>query len=90
MVVFGAATAVIGLVLFLLPSGSASIGWFAYQPLSNTMFFPSGIPPSPRSHTGVVLLIVGLILLAFGAGWALGQRQAAGQRRLPDPGRLDS
>jgi hypothetical protein len=36
----GAVAAVIGLMLFLLPSGSASIGWFAYQPLSDTFFLP--------------------------------------------------
>lgn len=88
IVILGSVTAVIGLVLFLLPSGSASFGWFAYAPLSNTAFFPSGVLLTPRSQIGIVLLVIGLALLAFGAGWALGQRQAAGQRRLPDPGSL--
>lgn len=90
MVVLGAAIAVIGLALFLIPSASASFGWFAYQPLSNTTFFPSGVPLTTRSQTGIVLFIGGLVLFAFGAGWALGQRQGAGQRRLPDPGSLDN
>ena len=86
MVVLGAVTALVGLVLFLLPGGSASFGWFAYAPLSNTTFLPSGVLLTPQSQIGIVLLIIGLALLAFGAGWVLGQRQAAGQRRLPGPG----
>ncbi|WP_146072866.1 hypothetical protein [Cryobacterium sp. Y62] len=85
MVVFGAVAAVIGFVLLLLPSGPASFGWFAYAPLSNTTFFPPGGLLSVRTQIGIVLFIVGLVLLAFGAGWMLGQRQAGRQRRLPDP-----
>jgi heme/copper-type cytochrome/quinol oxidase subunit 1 len=86
MVVLGAVAVVIGLVLLLLPSDQASFGWFAYAPLSGTTFFPPGGLLSPRSQIGMVLFVVGLVLLAFGAGWMLGQRQAASQRRLPDPG----
>ncbi|TFD65426.1 hypothetical protein [Cryobacterium ruanii] len=86
IVILGAVTAVVGLVLVLLPIGSASFGWFAFAPLSNTAFFPSGVLLAPRSQIGIVLLIIGFALLAFGAGWALGQHQGVGQRRLPDSG----
>ncbi|TFD04842.1 hypothetical protein E3T25_04830 [Cryobacterium sandaracinum] len=86
MVVLGTVAAVIGLVLLLVPSDQASFGWFAYAPLSNTTFSPIGLQLSPRSQIGIALFIVGLAVLAFGAGWMLGQRQATSQSRLPDPG----
>jgi hypothetical protein len=57
---FGAVATAIGLMLLLQPSGSASIGWFAYQPLSDTIFLPPGVLLTPQNHTGTVLLIVGL------------------------------
>ena len=81
IVVLGAVAAVIGLVLLLLPNGQASFGWFAYAPLSDTTFFPPGGLLSPRSQIAMAVSIVGLVVLAFGAGWMLGQRQAASQRQ---------
>jgi hypothetical protein len=33
-----------------------------------------------------VLFVIGLAMLAFGAGWMLGHRQAARHQRFPDPG----
>jgi heme/copper-type cytochrome/quinol oxidase subunit 1 len=90
MVVLGTVAAVIGLMLLLLPNGQASFGWFAYAPLSNTVFSPIGLQLSPRSEIGAFLFIVGLAVLAFGAGWMLGHRQAARQRRQPDPGSSDN
>ena len=86
MVVLGALAAVIGLVLFLLPSGQATFGWFAYAPLSNTTFFPPGVLLSPHGQIGIVLFLTGLAILAFGAGWMLGQRPAASKRRSLDQG----
>ena len=90
MVALGTAAAVIGLVLILMPSDQASFGWFAYAPLSDTTFSPIGLHFFPRSQIGIALFVIGLAVLAFGAGWMLGQRQAASQRRLPDPGSLGS
>ena len=90
MVALGTAAAVIGLVLILMPSDQASFGWFAYAPLSDTTFSPIGLQLSPRSQIGIALFVIGLAVLAFGAGWMLGQRQSASQRRLPDPGSLGS
>ena len=86
MVILGAVAAVIGLVLVVVPSGQASFGWFAYAPLSNTAFFPPGVLLSPRGQIGIALFPTGLVMLAFGAGWMLGQHQAASQRRASDPG----
>ena len=86
MVALGAVAAVTGLLLLLVPSGQATFGWFAYAPLSNTTFFPPGVLLSPHGQIGIVLFLTGLAILAFGAGWTLGQHQAASQRRAPDPG----
>ncbi|TFC32853.1 hypothetical protein E3O55_04900 [Cryobacterium sp. MDB1-18-2] len=61
------------------------LGTATRAPLSNTTFSPRGLQFSPRSQIGIALFIVGLAVLAFGAGWMLGQRQAASQRRLSDP-----
>jgi heme/copper-type cytochrome/quinol oxidase subunit 1 len=72
-------------VLFLLPAHSASYGWFAYAPLSDTTFQPPGIWLTPQGQAGVVWFIVGLALLAFGFGWALGRRHAPDPRRPPTP-----
>ena len=85
MVVLGAVAAVIGLVLLLVPSGQASLGWFAYSPLSNTTFFPPAVLFSSYGQIGIVLVPTGLIMLAFAAGWMLSQRQTASQRREPNP-----
>ena len=86
MIILGAVAAVIGFVLLLLPSSQASFGWFAYAPLSNRTFFPSGLLLSPTNQIGTALFIVGLTMLAFGAGWLLGQRQTSTRRRHPNSG----
>ena len=84
MVALGAVAAATGLVLFLLPGDQASFGWYAYAPLSDSTFIPpDGL--SPRNQIGVVVFVVGLVVLAFGAGWMLGHSRAASQRPLPDP-----
>ena len=90
MVVLGAVAAVIGVVLLLVPGEQASFGWFAYQPLSNTTFIPSGELLTPLRQIGIALLAVGVASLSFGAGWMFGRRHGAGQQRLPDPGSPDA
>ena len=86
MVVLGTVAALIGRVLLLAPSGQASFGWYAYSPVSNTTFFPPGVLLSPHGQIGIALFLTGSVMLAFGAGWMLGQHQAASQRRALDPG----
>ncbi|MDY7541745.1 MULTISPECIES: hypothetical protein [unclassified Cryobacterium] len=77
LVILGAVAAAIGLVLLLLPSNQASFGWYAYAPLGDSTFFPPAGLLSPQSQIGMVVFIVGLVALAFGAGWMLGLRNAA-------------
>jgi heme/copper-type cytochrome/quinol oxidase subunit 1 len=89
LVVLGTVIAVTGLVLLLLPSGQTSFGWFAYAPLSSEVFVPSVDQLTSQRQIGIVLLVVGLASLSFGAGWALGRRHTAGQRRMPDAGSPD-
>ncbi|KQO61174.1 hypothetical protein ASF23_11765 [Curtobacterium sp. Leaf261] len=49
----------------------SSFGWFAYAPLSDTVFTP-GL--SPALVVGSVLTVVGAALGAFGAGMLIGRR----------------
>jgi hypothetical protein len=64
------------LVILLAPQASASFGWFAYQPLSDAVFFPGGfIVLTQTAIVGGVLAIVGLIGLAAVVGFALGRRR---------------
>lgn len=78
VVAFGIASAVAGVVLMLVPSGQASFGWFAYAPLSRTAFVPTGTLLSQLDLAGLALLVIGLVALAFSAGWALGRRTPSG------------
>lgn len=59
-----------------LPTAAASFGWFAYQPLANATIFP-GVVTSPAAVAGTVLIVLGLIGLAFTNGVAVGRRSAA-------------
>ena len=83
LVVLGAVAAAIGLVLLLLPSTQASFGWYAYAPLSGSTFLPPVGLLSPQSQIGLVMFVVGLVVLAFGAGWMLGLRRPAAPPRSP-------
>lgn len=53
-----------------------TIGWFAYAPLSDNVFQPSGGSFVSRgSQLGLAVAGVGLLVLAFCAGLAIGRRQ---------------
>ncbi|MET0989749.1 MAG: hypothetical protein ABWY54_03795 [Glaciihabitans sp.] len=69
----GIITIVVGL---FTPMGITSFGWFAYQPLANATFTPSGsaVVVSPVTVAGWVILALGLITLAFLVGRFAGQR----------------
>jgi heme/copper-type cytochrome/quinol oxidase subunit 1 len=50
-------------------------GWFAYAPLSETTFHPeSFVLVDPWAIAGLVLLVAGLLVLAFTAGYRMGGR----------------
>ncbi|MDI2034662.1 hypothetical protein [Paenarthrobacter nitroguajacolicus] len=51
-------------------------GWFAYAPLSNTVFPPSGGSfISQGTQLGLLLAVLGLLVLAFWAGLTIGRRR---------------
>lgn len=53
------------------------IGWFAYAPLSNQPFSGTGMAfLSPGMQAGLAIAVVGLLLLAFWAGYRTGRKAA--------------
>ncbi|WP_426004020.1 hypothetical protein ACPFL9_16915 [Paenarthrobacter sp. NyZ202] len=55
---------------------NAEVGWFAYAPLSNEVFVGNnGSFLSKETQLGVAISVVGLIVLAFWAGLAVGRRR---------------
>lgn len=67
----------IGIVLMLLPAEQATIGWFAYQPLPQTVLLPdAGLVLTARRILGIALASIGALTLAFLCGWALARRSS--------------
>jgi hypothetical protein len=71
LVAAGIITLVIGLAT------PVSFEWFAYQPLAGATFTPAGtgVFVSRATVTGVLLLVIGLIALAFLGGRTAGKRR---------------
>ncbi|MET3175300.1 UNVERIFIED_ORG: heme/copper-type cytochrome/quinol oxidase subunit 1 [Arthrobacter sp. UYCu721] len=72
---------VVGLVVVLVgclvawSNAKASIGWFAYAPLSNQPFTGNGMAfVSQGTQIGLVVAVTGLLVLAFWAGHRIGRR----------------
>jgi heme/copper-type cytochrome/quinol oxidase subunit 1 len=60
-----------GLIAFL---NRDYIGWFAYAPLSNTPFSANGAAlVTQGTQIGLAFAVVGLLLLAFWAGYRIGR-----------------
>ncbi|VXC57702.1 conserved hypothetical protein [Arthrobacter sp. 9V] len=58
-----------------------NVGWFAYAPLSDTMFMgDNGSFVSKETQLGVGLAVLGLLVLAFWAGLRIGQRGSHSNR----------
>jgi heme/copper-type cytochrome/quinol oxidase subunit 1 len=56
-------------------NANASIGWFAYAPLSNQLFSGSGMAfVSQGTQIGLAVAVTGLLVLAFWAGLRIGGR----------------
>jgi len=54
---------------------STNFGWFAYAPLSDTVFVGNGgAMVSQGTQLGLAVTVVGLLVLAFRAGLAIGRR----------------
>ncbi|MFB8387490.1 hypothetical protein ACFC3F_10180 [Microbacterium sp. NPDC055910] len=58
------------------PTGVASFGWFAYQPLTDATFSPGGsaVILSRIAVAGWVIFALALVALAFLAGRVVGRR----------------
>lgn len=70
----GGIVALIGMIALLIPAPAASFGWFAYQPMSRSIFLPSLSVLSPTTLWGALALGLGLIVVAFSAGVLIGRR----------------
>jgi heme/copper-type cytochrome/quinol oxidase subunit 1 len=69
-----------GVIMFLAvsPTGAASFGWFAYQPLAGATFFPGSLVVlTPPMAAATVVGTVGLVGLGAIAGYVLGRRHRA-------------
>lgn len=77
LVAWAAVFVVAALGLILTIAGlitPATFGWFAYQPLADATFTPgdTGMFVSRMTLNGAALLVLGLIGVAFLAGWRAG------------------
>jgi hypothetical protein len=72
LVLTGVAVLIVGL---LTP---VTYGWFAYQPFADATFTPGGseVVLSRITIIGAVVLTVGLLALAFLAGWRVGAKRS--------------
>ena len=67
--------AVIVGVIVAWTNQSTNFGWFAYAPLSDTVFVGNGgAMVSQGTQLGLAVTVVGLLVLAFRAGLAIGRR----------------
>ncbi|UKA49164.1 hypothetical protein LFT48_17250 [Arthrobacter sp. FW305-123] len=68
--------AVIVGVIVAWTNQSASFGWFAYAPLSDKVFLADGAAMvSQGTQIGLAVTVLGLLVLAFWAGLAMGRRR---------------
>ncbi len=65
----------VGLVLTLLPEAQKTVGWFAYSPLTQTVFVAdSGVLLTQRMVLGLTIAAVGALVLAACGGWMIARR----------------
>lgn len=75
--------AVLAGVVIAKSNETASFGWFAYAPLSNQTFAGGGAAfVSQGTQVGLTIAVLGLLLLAFWAGYRIGRRP---KPELPRP-----
>lgn len=72
-----AGAAILARALLLIPvSPSASFGWFAYAPLSDAVFVPSGVIALPTwALAGVGLLVAGVVAISYMIGKRSGSKR---------------
>jgi heme/copper-type cytochrome/quinol oxidase subunit 1 len=65
-----------GLVIAATGTQTASFGWYAYQPLAGSVFFPGGATVlSPVTALGWSAVVLGLIAMSAIGGYVLGRRR---------------
>ena len=76
----GIAAVVVGAVVFVIGRDQpAEFSWYAYQPIANDVYVPdpAGFYVSPASAIGALIVVLGLMALAFLAGgWVRGRNHA--------------
>ncbi|WP_133962905.1 hypothetical protein [Rathayibacter sp. PhB151] len=82
----GVLLVVIGIVVAATTPREVSFGWFAYAPLSETMFSPGTMVVIPGLATAAALIVLGLLVLAFCAGWAVARRHPQTASGAPSQG----
>lgn len=71
----GLIAVIVGLIV-AWTNQSTSFGWFAYAPLSDTVFMGNGgAMVSQGTQFGLAVTVLGLLVLAFWAGLAIGRRR---------------
>ena len=56
-------------------NANATFGWFAYAPLSNEPFTGNGLTfVTQGTQIGLAVAVIGLLVLAFWAGFRIGRR----------------
>ncbi|AFR30427.1 hypothetical protein [Arthrobacter sp. Rue61a] len=71
----GLIAVIVGLIV-AWTNQSTSFGWFAYAPLSDTVFVGNGgAMVSQGTQLGLAVTVLGLLVLAFWAGRAIGRRR---------------
>lgn len=76
LVVLGAVLLGVGGVA-LAGAGTATIGWFAYAPVSETAFPDDFVLLTTRHRVALTMLALGALLLSAAAGFTLGRRAPA-------------
>lgn len=57
-------------------NANTTIGWFAYAPLSNQPFSGNGMTfVTEGTQIGLAVAVIGLLVLAFWAGYRIGKRR---------------
>jgi heme/copper-type cytochrome/quinol oxidase subunit 1 len=71
----GVVAVLVGCFIAWSNANTATIGWFAYAPLSNEVFTGNGVAfVSQGTQIGLAIAFGGLLVLAFWAGYRIGRR----------------
>ncbi|ACL41280.1 conserved hypothetical protein [Pseudarthrobacter chlorophenolicus A6] len=78
----GIAAVLVGCIVAWNQQATASFGWFAYAPLSNDAFNGSGMTfVTQGTQIGLGIAVLGLLVLAFWAGFRSGRRSGRATNR---------